>query len=135
LEPGIDPLGPENKLIIATGPVTGTPIMGSGRHAIGAKSPLTGGIALSQVGEYWGTELKRTGFDMVIIEGKATKPVYLSVKDGKAELLNATHLWGQDTLETQEAIRKELGDKRTRVSLIGPGGENLVRYACIMCGL
>ncbi len=105
LKAGIDPLGPENKLIIATGPVTGTPIMGSGRHSIGAKSPLTGGIALSQVGEFWRTELKRAGFDMVIIEGKAIKPVYLSIRDGRAELRDATHLWGQDTRETQTAIK------------------------------
>jgi aldehyde:ferredoxin oxidoreductase len=135
LEGGIDPLGPENKLVIATGPVTGTPIMGSGRHSLGAKSPLTGGIALSQVGEFWGTELKRAGFDIVIIEGKAEKPVYLSVRNERAEIRDAAHLWGQETRETQQAIRRELGDDKTRLLLIGPGGENLVKYACIMGGL
>jgi aldehyde:ferredoxin oxidoreductase len=135
LKGGIDPLGPENKLVIATGPVTGASIMGSGRHSLGAKSPLTGGIALSQVGEFWGTELKRAGFDVVIIEGKAEKPVYLYLRNGRAEIRNAVHLWGQESRETQQAIRRELGDDKARLLLIGPGGENLVRYACIMGGL
>jgi aldehyde:ferredoxin oxidoreductase len=135
LEGGIDPLGPENKLVIATGPVTGTPIMGSGRHSLGAKSPLTGGIALSQVGEFWGTELKRAGFDVVIVEGKAEKPVYLSIRDGSAEIRDAAHLRGQETRETQQAVRRELGDDKARLLLIGPGGENLVKYACILGGL
>jgi aldehyde:ferredoxin oxidoreductase len=132
---GIDALGPENKLIIATGPVTGAPIMGSGRHSIGAKSPQTGGIALSQVGEYWGTELKRAGFDVVILEGQASSPVYLSIKDGWAEVRDASKIWGSETREAQQAIRDDLGDAKTRVALIGPGAENLVKYGCIMCGL
>jgi aldehyde:ferredoxin oxidoreductase len=135
LKSGIDPLGPENKLVIATGPVTGTPIMGSGRHSLGAKSPLTGGIALSQVGEFWGTEIKRAGYDVVIIEGKAKNPVYISIMDGKVEIRDAVYLWGQETRETQQAIRRELGDEKARLLLIGPGGENLVKYACIMGGL
>jgi len=135
LESGIDPLGPGNILVIATGPVTGTPVMGSGRHSLGAKSPLTGGIAFSQVGEYWGTELKRAGFDIIIIKGKSEKPVYLYIKDGRAELRDAGRLWGWETRETQQAIREELGDSKVRLALIGPGGENLVRYACIMHGL
>jgi aldehyde:ferredoxin oxidoreductase len=135
LKPGIDALGPENKIVIATGPVTGTPLMGSGRHTIGAKSPQTGGIALSQVGEYWGAEIKRAGFDMVIIEGKSPKPVYINIKNGVVEIKDAAFLWGQDTKETQIAVRKELGDVKTRLLMIGPGGENLVKYACIMGGL
>jgi aldehyde:ferredoxin oxidoreductase len=135
LKAGVDPLGPENILVIATGPVTGTPLMGSGRHSLGARSPLTGGIVFSQVGEFWGAEIKRAGFDMVIIEGKAKKPVYLNIKDGRAELKDAGHLWGQETRETQQAIRLELNDDKVRVLLIGPGGENLVKYACIMAGL
>ena len=135
LKAGIDPLGPDNKLIVATGPVTGTPIIGSGRHSLGAKSPLTGGIALSHVGEFWGTELKRAGFDVIIIEGKAAKPVYLFINNDRVELREAMHLWGQETREAQLSIRNELGDDKVRVALIGPGGENLVKYACIMCGL
>jgi aldehyde:ferredoxin oxidoreductase len=135
LEAGTDALSPANILVIATGPITGTPLMGSGRHALGAKSPLTGGIALSQVGEFWGAEIKRAGFDVIIIKGKAAKPVYLNIKDGRVELKDAGRLWGLETREAQQAIRQELGDKRVRVALIGPGGEKLVRYACIMNGL
>ncbi len=135
LNAGIDPLGPDNKIIIATGPVTGAHIMGSGRHSLGAKSPMTGGIALSQVGEYWGVELKKAGYDLLIIEGQSDIPVYLYIKDGRAELKDASHLWGQETRETQAMIREELEDEKVRVSMIGPGAEKLIAYGCIMCGL
>jgi aldehyde:ferredoxin oxidoreductase len=135
LNAGIDPLGPDNKIIIATGPVTGAHIMGSGRHSLGAKSPMTGGIALSQVGEYWGVELKKAGYDMLIIEGEADKPVYLYINDGRAELKDASHLWGKETRETQAMIREELKDEKIRVAMIGPGAERLIAYGCIMCGL
>ena len=138
LKPGIDPLSPENKLIFALGPVTGTSIIGSGRHAVGGKSPLSGGIAFSQAGEFWGAELKRAGYDAVIIEGKADKPVYILINDAIPEtavIRDAGHLWGKNTKEAQQAIRAELGDEKIRVALIGPGGENMVRYACIMHGL
>ena len=93
LKKGIDPLGPENKLIFALGPVTGTAMIGSGRNSVGAKSPLSGGIALSEVGEFWGAELKRAGYDAILIEGKASDPVYLWIKNGKAELRDAGYLW------------------------------------------
>ncbi len=132
---GVDALGPANKLVIATGPVTGTPILGAGRHSMGARSPLTGTIAFSQVGEFWGAELKRAGFDAVIIEGRSEKPVYLSITDGKAELRDAARLWGLETRETQAAVRTELGDERVRLLMIGPGGERLIPYACVMGGL
>ncbi|MFC2013103.1 aldehyde ferredoxin oxidoreductase family protein [Chloroflexota bacterium] len=132
---GTNPLGPENKLIFAVGPLTGIPISGSGRNCVGAKSPLTGGIAKSEVGEFWGYELKRAGYEAVIIEGKAEKPVYLWIHDDEVSLEDASHLWGQDTRETQQGIRDKLGDKLIRVASIGPAGENLVRYACIMNGL
>ncbi|MFC1918008.1 aldehyde ferredoxin oxidoreductase family protein [Chloroflexota bacterium] len=135
LKPGVDPLGPDNKLIFALGPVTGAALPGSGRHCIGGKSPLTGGLAKSEVGEFWGAELKRAGYDAVIVEGKAKQPVYLWIHDGAASIRDASHLWGQETKETQEKIRNELGDSQIRVALIGPGGENLVKYACIMHGL
>ncbi len=135
LRQGIDPLGPDNKLIFALGPVTGVPLPGSGRNCIGAKSPLTGGIAKSEVGEFWGAELKRAGYDAVIVEGKAEKPVYLWIRDGEVGIADASHLWGRNTKETQQTIRAELGDRRIRVAVIGPAGENLVRYACIMNGL
>jgi len=135
LKAGIDPLGPENKLIFALGPLTGYALPGSGRNAVGAKSPLTGGIAKSEVGGYWGAELKRAGFDAIIIEGKAEKPVYLSINDGEVSINDASSLWGKNTKETVQSIRDELGDKLARVASIGPGGENMVRYACIMNGL
>ena len=135
LKQGVDPLGPDNKIIFALGPVTGVQLPGGGRNCVGAKSPLTGGIAKSEVGEFWGAELKRAGYDAIIVEGKAEKPVYLRVHDGEASIREASHLWGQNTKETQQAIRTELGDNLIRVAAIGPGGENLVRYACIMHGL
>ncbi len=135
LPKGVDPLGPDNKLIFATGPLTGIHIPGSGRHCIGAKSPLTNTIAKAEVGEFWGPELKFACYDTVIIEGKADKPVYLWINDGQASIRDASHLWGKNTKETQDAIRAELNDKRVRVGMIGPAGENLVRYACIMHGL
>jgi len=134
LEPGIDPLGPENKLVFALGPLVGTPAMASGRNGIGAKSPLSGGIALSQAGEFWGAELKRAGFAGVIVEGKADRPVYLWIHHGTAAIRNASPEWGKNTKETQEAIRSELGDEKIRAAMIGPAGEKMVRYACIMNG-
>lgn len=132
LRPGIDPLSPENKLIFALGPVTGVPLPGSGRHCVGAKSPLTGGYAKSESGGFWGAELKRAGYDAVIVEGKAEKPVYLWIHDGEVSIRDASYLWGKNTKETQETIRAELGDSRIRVAAIGLGGERLVRFACIM---
>ncbi len=132
LQPGIDALGPENKLIFALGPVTGVPLPGSGRHCVGAKSPLTDGYAKSESGGFWGAELKRAGYDAVIVEGKAEKPFYLWIHDGEVSVRDAGHLWGKQMKETEQTIRTELGDSLIRVAGIGPGGENLVRFACIM---
>ncbi len=132
LPPMIDPLGPENKLVFAAGPITGVPLPGNGRNAVGAKSPLTGGFGVGEAGGYWGAELKHAGLDGLIFEGVSENPVYLWVKDGEPEIRDAGHLWGKYTKETQETIRKELNDDRVRVSGIGPGGENLVPYACIL---
>jgi len=134
VEPGVDPLGPDNRLVFATGPLTGIPLPGSGRHCVGAKSSLTGGIAKSEVGEFWGAELKSAGFDAVIIHGKSPKPVYVWINDGKAQIKNATHLWGQFTKETEAAIQSDLNEKRARIAMIGPGGENLVKFSCLMHG-
>ncbi|MBI2832255.1 MAG: aldehyde ferredoxin oxidoreductase family protein [Chloroflexi bacterium] len=128
---GIDPLGPDNKLIFALGPVTGAALPGSGRNCIGAKSPLTGGFAKAEVGGFWGAELKRAGYDAIIVEGKAERPVYLRIHDGEASLHDAGHLWGKSPKEAQNSLRAELGDERIRVAAIGIGGENQVRYACI----
>jgi aldehyde:ferredoxin oxidoreductase len=101
---------------------------------VGSKSPLTGGIAKSEVGEHWGAQLKRAGFDALIIEGRAKDPVYLWIHDNEVEIKDARHLWGHNTKETQEKIRSEVGEPKARVAMIGPGGENLVRYACLMHG-
>ena len=135
VRPGIDPLSHENKIIFALGPLTGLTLAGCARHTVGAKSPLTGGIAKSEVGEYWGSQFKRAGFDALIVEGKAEQPVYLWIHNGEIEIKDAGHLWGKSTQETQRAIQSELADTKIRVAMIGPGGENLVRYACIMHGL
>ena len=132
LRSGIDPLGPENKLIFAAGPLTGTSVAGSGRNSVGAKSPLTGGFGEAEVGGYWGAELKHAGFDAIILEDKAESPVYLWVHDGEAEIRDASHLWGKDTGDSQKIIQEELDDKLVRVAQIGPGGERLIRYACVI---
>jgi aldehyde:ferredoxin oxidoreductase len=129
---GVDPLGPENKLIFALGPVTGNPVPGAGRNSVGAKSPLNGGIGFSEAGGFWGAELKHAGYDGIIIEGKSEKPVYLWIQDGKTEIRDASHLWGKTTGEVEDIIKEELGDKRVRVTQIGPAGEKMVRYACIL---
>ena len=132
---GADPLGPENRLIFACGPLTGAPLAGSGRNAIGARSPLTGAMGESEVGGFWGAELKAAGFDAIVVEGQAASPVYLWVHDGEAELRDAAHLWGLENKPTHTAIREELGEKRARVALCGPAGEKLVRYAAILADL
>ena len=134
LKAGIDPLSPDNRLIFALGPVSGILLPGAARNCIGAKSPLTGGIAKAEVGGHWMAELKRAGYDAIIIEGKSAEPVYLWVHDGEASILDAGHLWGKKTHDTETAIRTELGDNHIQVALIGPAGENQVRFACIMEG-
>jgi aldehyde:ferredoxin oxidoreductase len=134
LQPGIDALSPDNKLIFALGPATGYAVPGASRHCTGAKSPLTGGIAKSEVGGYWMVELKRAGYDAVIVEGKSPKPVYLWINDGEVNIREAGHLWGKETKDTQDLIRTELGDEHIQVAMIGPAGENQVRFACIMEG-
>ncbi|MDD4876627.1 MAG: aldehyde ferredoxin oxidoreductase family protein [Dehalococcoidales bacterium] len=131
LKPGIDPLGPDNKLIFTSGVITGTPCAGSGRSGVGSKSPLTNGWGDSQAGGFWPAELKRAGWDAIIIEGKSDKPVYLWINDDKVEFRDASHLWGKATLEAEQQIQTELDDKRVRVAQIGPAGENLVRFASI----
>jgi len=131
LKPGIDPLGPDNKLIIASGALSGYPIGGASRYAIGAKSPVTGSFGASEVGGFIQVELKRAGYDAIIIEGQSKKPVYLWITESGVEIRDAAHLWGKTTGEVQELIRAET-DPKTRVAQIGPGGENLVLYANIM---
>jgi aldehyde:ferredoxin oxidoreductase len=132
---GTDPLAPENKLIFAPGVLTGLPISGASRNAVGARSPLTGAFGAAEVGGDWGAKLKRAGFDALIVEGASDEPVYLWIDDGEVEIRDAGHLWGSETRETLEAIRQELDDDRIACSMIGPAGENLVRFACLMNGL
>jgi aldehyde:ferredoxin oxidoreductase len=135
LKLSVDPLGPENKLVVATGVLTGIPFGGNSRYVVMAKSPLTGIWGEANASGFFGPELKRAGCDAIIIEGKANAPVYLWIHNGEAEIKDANHLWGKTTGETQEIIRNEVKDKNTRVACIGPGGEHLVKYACIMSDL
>jgi len=128
---GADPLGPENELIFMSGPLTGTISPSAGRYDVVAKSPLTGIWGHANSGGQWGVHLKRSGFDGIIFEGISPKPVYLKIEDGKAELKDASHLWGKMVPDTTDTVIEECG-KKFRVACIGPGGENLVKYACIM---
>lgn len=132
LPAGVDPLSPENVLVFAPGVLSGTILPGTGRHAVGAKSPLTHALASGEAGGWWGAELKRAGFDAIVIRGRAETPVYLWIKDGKVEIRDAAHLWGKLTGEAQVMIRAELGDDKIRISQIGPAGENLARIACVI---
>ncbi|RDE15987.1 MAG: hypothetical protein C4K48_02520 [Candidatus Thorarchaeota archaeon] len=128
---GIDPLGPENKLIFMTGPLTGTNSPSTGRYSVVTKSPLTNGWGQANSAGFWGRDFKRSGFDGIIFEGKAPRPVYLLTEDGKARLLDASKIWGKNTSETTRILREKHGSK-FNVACIGIAGENLVKYAAIM---
>ncbi len=132
VDPRIDPFDEDNKLVFMTGPLTGTLVPGASRTVVAAKSPLTLAWGESHFGGFWGPELKRAGYDGVIIEGKAKTPVYIFIHNENVEIRDAEHLWGLFTGDTEEKIRKEVGDEKTRVACIGPAGENLVRYAAIL---
>ncbi|HAL61730.1 MAG TPA: aldehyde ferredoxin oxidoreductase, partial [Chloroflexi bacterium] len=132
LKPKIDPLGPENLLIFAAGLITGAPIAGSGRNSVGGKSPLTEGYGEAEAGGFWGAELRKAGYDALIIRGRAQRPSYIWIDDQQVEVRDASHLWGQLTAPVQEAIQEELGDPLIRVAQIGPAGERLVRFACVV---
>ena len=132
IDPKVEPLSPKNKLIFVTGPLTGTMAATGGRYSVVTKGPLTGAIACSNSGGYFGAELKFAGWDMIIFEGASPKPVYLSITDGKAELLDASHLWGRTVWETEEHIKKHHQDPQIRVASIGRAGENGVLYAAIV---
>ena len=132
IDPKVDPLSPDNKIIWATGPLTGTMASTGGRYTVVTKGPLTGAIACSNSGGYWGAELKMAGWDMVIFEGKSAKPVYLFIQDDVAELRDAAHLWGKTVWETEATLKKQLQDPLVRVSSIGGAGENLVLYAAVV---
>jgi aldehyde:ferredoxin oxidoreductase len=108
-----------------TGPLTGTPVVLSGRHGVAGRSPLTGFWGESSVGGHWGREFRRTGYDGMILLGKADRPAYLSLQDDRLEIKDAGHLWGKDCFETDRILKKECGDK-IQVSCIGPAAEKLV---------
>ena len=126
---GADPLGPNNVLVFAPGVLTGAPVPGAGRHSVGAKSPLSGGFGEAEAGGFWGSELKRAGWDAIVVHGAAASPVYLWINEDGVEIRDAGHLWGKVTGDAEEALHAELGDPRIRVAQIGPAGENLVRFA------
>jgi aldehyde:ferredoxin oxidoreductase len=129
--PGTDPLGPENKIYFATGPLTGTRMPSSGRYVVGTLSPLTGAYIRSVSGGAWGAFLKFAGYDMLSIEGTSEEWCYLSITSNGAEFRDARPMTGMLTEETEEAIRRDLGNPRARCAVIGPAGEKLVRHACI----
>lgn len=135
LKPCIDPFSPANKLIFATGILTGIPVAGNCRYVIMAKSPLTNIWGEANASGYFGPELKSSGYDHIIVEGKARSPVYLWIHDKEVEIKGADHLWGKITGEAYRMIKDELGEPRARIAMIGPAGENLVRYACIISEL
>lgn len=132
VDPTVEPLAPENKLIFATGPLTGTPVPCGARYMVVTKGALTGAITTSNSGGHWGPELKFAGYDLLILEGKSPTPVYLLVHDSHVQLCDASEYWGKGVNDTEDGLRSELGIPGLRIASIGPAGENLVRYACIM---
>jgi len=128
----VDPLGPDNTLVLALSVLTGVPISGQSRVTAVAKSPLTGAVGDTQGGGFWPAELKFAGFDAIVLRGRAEQPVYLWVHDGEAELREASHLSGKLTGDVDQAIRDELGDGRIEVLQCGPAGERRVRFACLI---
>src|SRR5215217_6036627 len=127
-----NPLGPENVLVFAVGPLTGTPISGQSRMSVNAKSPLTGAIGDAQVGGFFPAELKFAGFDAIVVKGASATPVYLYIKDDVAEIRDATKYWGMGTGDLQDTIEADLSDDKLQLMAIGQAGENLVKYACIV---
>ena len=132
VKPGMDPLGPSSPLVFATGPFTGTSIPMVSRSSVSGISPYTGIWGEATTGGTFPFGLKNSGYDSIYITGKAKRPVYLFINDGKAEIRDASHLWGKDTYATQQILKDELKGVRHYVSCIGKGGENLVPYACII---
>jgi aldehyde:ferredoxin oxidoreductase len=132
VDPKVDPLAPENKLIYATGPLTGTMASTGARFSVITKGPLTGAIACSNSGGYFGAELRFAGWDMIILEGKSPIPVYLHIENDKARLLPADEIWGKSTWDTEAILKKKHHDPLTRVSSVGRAGESQVMFAAIV---
>jgi aldehyde:ferredoxin oxidoreductase len=129
LKPGVDPLSPDNVLMVWTGPLVGTMVPLTSRYVVITKSPLSGTFLDTYAGGYFGPELKYAGFDAIIVKGKAKRPVYIYANDGKAEIRDAKNVWGKDMVKTEEILRKEVGQKFARVAGIGQAGEKLSRIA------
>lgn len=129
--PEVAPLSPANKVFMCVGPVTGTPVPGGNRHVIVTRSPQTGLYLDSYAGGHFGPELKFAGYDMVVLEGRASTPVYLWIDDDRVEIRDATHLWGKETWDSEEAVLEEVGDGSAKVSVIGPAGERLSNLAIV----
>lgn len=132
MDPTVEALDPENKMLFVTGPLTGTNASCGSRYMVVTKGPLTNAITTSNSGGYWGPELKFAGYDMLILEGKASSPCYLWIYNDAVEIRDAEHLWGKTVWETEEELHTELGVPDSIIASIGPAGENLVRFACIM---
>lgn len=135
LRTGIDPYGPENKLVFAISMLTGSTISGQSRATAAAKSPLTGGWGEAEAGGFWPAEFKAAGFDALIIEGVSAEPCYLWIHEGMVDIRSAANVWGLDTKTAQDILLAEVGDSHARVAQIGIAGENLVRFACIVADL
>ncbi|HHF98668.1 MAG TPA: aldehyde ferredoxin oxidoreductase [Candidatus Aerophobetes bacterium] len=132
VSPEKDPLHADNRLIFATGPLQGHPVPGGAKFSVVSKSPLTNTQADSAAGAKWGPFLKKAGYDALIIQGRSETPVYIYIDDDKVEIKDAKSIWGLDSYQAVDQIRKELGDERVSVATIGPAGEKLVRMACIV---
>lgn len=132
VDPTVEPFSPANKMMVVTGPLTGTNASCGSRYMVVTKGPLTNAITTSNSGGLWGPELKAAGYDMLILEGRASSPCYLWIYDDQVELRDASHLWGKTVWETEEHLKAELGVPDAIIASIGPAGEKLVRFACIM---
>lgn len=131
----VDPLSPENIVVFAISVISGAPIPGPCKYSVVTKSPLTNAYGEAEAGGFWGAELKFAGFDAIVIKGKAVRPVYLWINNGRVEIKDAAHLWGKTTGECEYLIKKELKNNRIKVSQIGIAGENKVKYACVIADI
>lgn len=131
VKPTVDPFSPDNKILFMTGPTTGTSAPTGGRYMVITKSPLSGTIACSNSGGYWGAELKFAGYDGIIVEGKAQAPVSININDDQVEIVSAENVWGKSMIESSELLAKDLSEK-TKILAIGTAGENLSPIAAVM---
>ena len=132
VRPEVRPLEPENRLIFGVGPLAGTILPLGSKTKVTTRSPLTGIFGDTAAGGMWGPELKHAGYDHIVVQGKASKPAYLWIDDDHVEIRDASHLWGKDVFETNDIIKEDLGDEEVSIAAIGPGGENLVKFASII---